>query len=448
MEKKTIVFYAYMTKRLEELIDFAKYFENDFKILFLIKDDIDRVYLDKTNIDYVCLHCNNYVKPFSLKLLDNKYIAKFLNSITHLSIGQYIKEKIYYSLYKTYSKMSEEILIKYNIKLVITLADKNVNPIEIGLLKTANILNIPIFLPYIASWNPEANYQMIENNRNYSLTSSSSLYQKLTFPKYNYQKYKEKYYYQAFLFNVLSRLKVLSHVPWLNGGGASDIVAVSNKSSFDYHVNMGIKKDKLKILGYISYIPLYDIYKNKITIKNKIISKYKLSNSKIMIISLSNWWEHNMADAKTHWQIVSDTIEPLLKYKDKYSILISLHPSMQLDNYIFLEKKYGVTILEERLMNILAIADIYVADFSSTVSWAIICGIKTIIINYFVSLDIYEQYTSILYAKNKEELSNQIKYLINNDISFEHDWNLLSRDKVFNNNIIQQYTNTFNEIIQ
>jgi hypothetical protein len=210
---------------------------------------------------------------------------------------------------------------------------------------------------------------------------------------------------------------------------------------------MGIDKEKLKILGDISYIPLYDSFINKENNKKEIIKKYKLKHDKIIIVGLANWWEHNLSDEETHWNIVFNTIEATIQHQNNYSIILTLHPSMDINNYIFLEKKYNINILQERLMKVLPIADIYVSDQSSTVPWALICGIKTLVICYYKNLNLFNHFDSLFYAKNKNEVSSKLIQLIDTNIDFTHDWKLLSKDKVFNKYIAQNYIDAINELI-
>ena len=120
---------------------------------------------------------------------------------------------------------------------------------------------------------------------------------------------------------------------------------------------------------------------------------------------------------------------------------------MKTENYYFLEDKYNIKIIKERLMHVLPIADIYVADQSSTVPWAIVCGIKTMIICYYKDLNLYSELDSLVYAKKENEICEKLDYLISTQISFKDDWDLLSRENVFNSKIIDNYIETIYKLI-
>lgn len=452
MNKKNILIYSYLLKRLEDLILFANNFKSNFNIIFIIHDESYIPQLKKHNLDYVNISTHKKKSILSLFILEtlisSPIIQKTLILIRKYSIGQYLNEVIYNHHCGYYKKMSEIIFHEFNVDLFITLTDRHSDPKEMGLFAAVKVLNIPMFLPFIMGWNPISNYLAIKDNNSFTLTKKSSSYQHAVFKKYAYQAYKEHYFYHAFKFKVLDKLGILSKMPWYNGGSPiSSMVSVPNKLTYNKHPNMGIDRNKLRILGDLSYIPLYNVYKNKKIHKENIMNKYNLQYKKIIIISLANWWEHNLSDEKTHWNIIKNTIESTLEGSCEYSILISLHPSMKLENYIFLEKKYDIKILEERLMHVLPIADIFVADQSSTVPWAIICGIKVLIICYYKNLNLFSDFNSIIYAKRDDEITERLNYLISKRISFKHDWDLLSRDTVFNDEIVQNYINTLNKLI-
>lgn len=447
---KDIIFYSYSIHKHQEMILLAKVLKSNFNIKFIINDESFIPSLQEEDIEYICIHCKNSIynkNSFFKSILNNKFISKFLNQKTiQLSIIQYLKEKIYYNIFNHYAKLCTTILKKNNTSLLVTIADRHLFHIEMGLIKAAKDLNIPIFLPFIAQWSAEVNYLSIKNNPNYMLTNKSSIYERIVLKKYTYQMYKNRFYYQAFLFKALDNLNILSEMPWLNGGGASDIVALPNKLSYNQHINMGIKKEKLRILGDISYLTLYNIHKNREKLKATIIKKYNLQHHKIIIINLPNWKEQNLAPEKKHWEIIFKTIESTLNYQNEYSILISLHPRKIINDYLFLKEKYNITIIEERLMQILPISDIYIADQSSTILWSILCGIKTLSVCYYKRMDIFTDFRSIVFADKEDELENQLHNLISHDISFTHDWDLLSRNKVFHDNIIENYINIFNQM--
>ena len=93
--KKTLLFYSYHFKRLEDLIFFSKNFDAQFNILFVIPEHSYIPLLKKNKINYVCLHCINKNPFFSIKIPDalnkNRYISKFIIQSKYTSIGQMLQ---------------------------------------------------------------------------------------------------------------------------------------------------------------------------------------------------------------------------------------------------------------------------------------------------------------------------------------------------------------------
>ena len=55
-------------------------------------------------------------------------------------------------------------------------------------------------------------------------------------------------------------------------------------------------------------------------------------------------------------------------------ILLSLHPKSQRSNYSAMAQDNGLILVDQALRDVLPVADIFVASFSSTVQWALLLG--------------------------------------------------------------------------
>ena len=126
--------------------------------------------------------------------------------------------------------------------------------------------------------------------------------------------------------------------------------------------------------------------------------------------------------------------------KTSQNILISLHPKQDLKKYIFLEKKFNCKILNERLMDVLPVADVFISSYSSTAIWSVICGVKTLIMDFYgFNSSIFDDFNSITFIKNKEDFKSGVNSLLKKKIDFSSDWESLSREKVFDNGVIDRY---------
>jgi len=98
-------------------------------------------------------------------------------------------------------------------------------------------------------------------------------------------------------------------------------------------------------------------------------------------------------------------------------VLISLHPKMDISKYRFIEIDYGIPILTEPLKDILPAADCFAATFSSTVEWAVLCEIPSIVFDFYgLNYDMYDNYDGIVLVKKKPDLEDFLVKIQNDEI--------------------------------
>ena len=97
----------------------------------------------------------------------------------------------------------------------------------------------------------------------------------------------------------------------------------------------------------------------------------------------------------------------------------------------FIKKIYDLNIVDEKLCDIIGASDLFIASNSSTLTWATLCGIPAVnfagpIENLFGYLD------STTYVSRLEEICDVIvECLRKTNICFENDWQVLSKNEVF-----------------
>ena len=155
-------------------------------------------------------------------------------------------------------------------------------------------------------------------------------------------------------------------------------------------------------------------------------------------MALPQLGEHNIFPWKKHWEEINFLMKNLKKLNQ--NILISLHPKMDRKDYEFIEEKYKIKILDERLADVLPIADLFVATFSSTVIWSILCGIKSVVVDFYgLNYTMFDFLTSIKKVDKKDNFETELKATLTGEIDFSKDWNSLSRNEVFDGKTIQRY---------
>ena len=95
--------------------------------------------------------------------------------------------------------------------------------------------------------------------------------------------------------------------------------------------------------------------------------------------------------------------------------LISLHPKMDLRRYRFIEAEYGIPISTERLVDILPAAGIFAATFSSTVQWAVLCRVPTVLFDFYgFNYPMYESLKGVKVVTDKMAFAPHLRRLLLN----------------------------------
>lgn len=252
---------------------------------------------------------------------------------------------------------------------------------------------------------------------------------------------REGYFHQEphVLFS-LRKLGGLSNNPWSIGCGLSDVVCVDSEMTSKRYLGEGVPRDKLRLVGSPEFDVLYRGVESKPTLRKHIVEKYKLnSENKIIVIALPQFAEQGVLNWDEHWSEVRYILGQLARLG--LSIIVSLHPRVEYEKYIFLEKEFNVRLSVESLKNILPIADAFVAVNSSTLVWAILCGIKPFILDFY-GLDSSEflKFKSIWALQNRDKIYDGLVTGLREETDFTDDWELLSRNRVFDGKVVNRYS--------
>ena len=181
-------------------------------------------------------------------------------------------------------------------------------------------------------------------------------------------------------------------------------------------INDGVDPDNIIVTGHLDHDILYDIFANKKKdkLRKNLYSKYSLNPNKPMIlIGVPQLLEHFMMPAEEHWTFQ----ETLCKESTKTNsnILLSLHPKMRYNDYKFLQNKYQVKIISEKITEILPLSDIYLGIHgSSTIPLALLCEIPIIILDPVeLNYTIYDWIKSKFVIKDLSNLFSTLNTLIN-----------------------------------
>ena len=459
---KNILISATVPQRFLDQINFAKNLVNqtsEFTIYFFISDDVYSLYADivdeldykiinqpkKKNIikDHVGLihiikdKIKNYLSIDQVNRLRG-YISYFNNSFLFTNTFKKKEREFSNYLRNNYQNISR-LINKYNIHVILLSGDRHLG-LEPVFLKISKALNIPSIIIYLAYYAGEEqiffnNYatQKIKPNL---LTSKYIVNSQRTL---TYKVARHSYYYPHYIGNSLNNFGVLTKNPYVMGSGSSDILCIDNHYNKNLYVRAGVEEKKIHIVGDGNYDLLYKQHSQRDVIRQNIFKKYHLDNDKkIIIIGLPQLGEHGELPWDRHWQEIHFLIKSL--HSLDQNILISLHPKMNINNYKYLEKKFDCKILNERLIDSLPSADLYIATYSSTVVWSVLCGINTVVIDFYgFNYTMYDYLNSIRKVEQKDNLKTTLENSLTEKVDFSKDWEKLSKNMVFDGRTMERY---------
>ena len=344
------------------------------------------------------------------KILDNTFIGVFVQTkLVKAKMAKKLAEKI-----KFKSKILENLISTYGIDTCLISTDRSIG-IEASLSYLSKRREIKLL---VCSFAYSADFNSIYKLR------ATKIYK---YPKYLVSEnihYNEhlgnRLFFRPFEEKALSDLNIFPKNPWVLGSGFSDLMLVDSEKEKNRLISLGGDPDRYIVTGVISHDSIFNSKYIENNLKKRIKKRYFKSDKPLMILALPQYYEHGLCEKEAHFYILNELLKSLdSKY---WNILISLHPKMDEKDYYFIQEHYDVSLTQEDLSDFISSADIFLATFSSTVAWALICHIPTIIFD-FIGLgyeDFFKGY-SIPVVDNINDLGFEIERVINLDCPINFD---------------------------
>ncbi len=211
---------------------------------------------------------------------------------------------------------------------------------------------------------------------------------------------------------ALAALGMLSTNPWVMGAGLSDMMAVFGEEDYHRALQDGVPASKLVITGQPALDTLYQTARATPHLISRVGATYHLEPQRPRIIcSVPQLAEHDWFDWPRHWEEVRFLVGALVA--TGAHVLLSLHPKSDPAQYRFLESEYGAHLLREPLREVLPVADLFVATYSSTVRWAVLLGIPTVVVDFYdFHFDIYDHLGGVLVVNKKPLLVRVLRSVL------------------------------------
>lgn len=174
---------------------------------------------------------------------------------------------------------------------------------------------------------------------------------------------------------VLKRLNCLPRNAWIDGTNYSDYIISGNSIHSEIYLNGGVDRSKVKTLGCVEYD---NVLKHNININTK--NRRKFIGSSTCIVSLPQYWEHNLCSKDRHFDEIKSLLSVLNNSFKK--VYVSLHPKMSVLDYEDIIREHQCILLEKNLSSSMHLADFFIGTYSSTMLWAVLLNIPCVIVDH------------------------------------------------------------------
>jgi len=361
--------------------------------------------------------------------------SKLISLMLFSSLYSLAREIFIFSRLKKYKAYALELLKKLRPDIVLSLSDRSHDYIESSVLWSARKIGIKVVLPYIAQYDVDAALQYRVDSEGSPLPELRpfwpfSVYKLLSYLSLKEQIYKGFFFQSPYILNANKRSGTLSDYPWWVGNGISDIVCVDSEYTARKYVSYKVKKDKINVVGHVSYDKVFRSACNREAIRKSLFDEYSLEKEKkLIVLSMPQYAEQGYMSWSEHWA----EINLVMKEVDLFNanLLVSIHPRSDVNDYLFIQDRYNCKIIRESLSDVIGAADLFMASNSTTFVWAVLSGVPSIALMSPVPF-LYAHLKSVYLIDSNFNLLELIDYVLNlsTDI-FEQDWELLSKDVVF-----------------
>lgn len=282
--------------------------------------------------------------------------------------------------------------------------------LEVPLMKICQDMDIPVVVPPIAF--PSGGDDIIARRRGrpeYNAADLEILNPTLA-GQFMHDKLTNKSctYYDVITTLALKRISCLPSRPWQLGGGWNAQIMAESQIILQRLLDQGIESNSLSLTGNLTQDELYHLYNQRNELRSKVVHRYSLrGKNKLGFVSLPPLWEIDKLDFHHYQEEVRFLCKALVSSSAEY--LISLHPRMEPKNYEFITKEYGIPLLNEPLKKVLPAGDFFLANYSTTVLWAILCRMPALVLSYFGwRFDVFDGYPGVKIIYHREELAEEL----------------------------------------
>lgn len=235
-------------------------------------------------------------------------------------------------------------------------------------------------------------------------------------------------FYYAYEVLAMILLRLLPPYPWTKGKNFAAVTGVEDYHQFDRLVQTGIPPERLSVTGHVDCDTLFVSAQGRS--RDSFFSEYGFdSNKKLIIVAPTQLFEHQ--EVETWEEQVFETDYFVRSATDTgHNVLVVLHPKMDRQRYSYLEARFPCRIHSGETATAVPFGDIFVASGSSTLLWAVQCGLIGVNIGiYNCRIDAFFYMKSVINIFERDALGGLLSRLTGDEEYFQECLQNARRDK-------------------
>ncbi len=166
--------------------------------------------------------------------------------------------------------------------------------------------------------------------------------------------------------------------PWLVNSGHSDVIALESVAMKKVYLQFGFPPDQLKVVGH----PLQDVIaavaRDREGKRATLGARYHFSPERPLVVVAMP--PDQLATRPCEYPHYADMVTAFASLPGELAgvnVVVSPHPNISAEGRALI-RATGVVLVETTVADLLPLADLYISSVSSTIKWALGCGIPVI----------------------------------------------------------------------
>lgn len=345
------------------------------------------------------------LRAFVIRLVEGSKIMKHV----YLTVRVLLENGLYYWMLRRAMRRALRLYQMYRISLVI-LAEENVQYQTGVYVKTAHEIGIrSLIVPYTIADEAEA-AEHILNQPALWVTTPWRTWRMRNYPQWTYtHRGKKLALMSMWKIWATERLKLAPPRPWFPNSGFADQLAVESPFMMKYYLRKGLPPAQLRLIGSVADDVLFQVLREAADRKRQVLNRYNLDPDKPVLLCAfpPPWFPRPGCDFANYRELTEFWLGALQKVRS-FNVIVHLHPRLNKDDFAEYVHR-GIVVAKEEVIELIPLCDLYLANISATIRWAIACGKP--VLNYDVYKYRFHDYDSAGGVKTTESKAEFLSLL-------------------------------------